>query len=64
MEHSPYEGSLIVAQLVKKFHEFFVTLKFNTVLTRARHWTLPVLAESDLHPYALLYCSFTCAYVS
>jgi hypothetical protein len=31
---------LIVSQLLKKSLAFYATLKFTTVLTRARHWSL------------------------
>jgi hypothetical protein len=39
MEQSP-SWKLIVTQLVKKFPAFYVTRRFITVFTTARHWSL------------------------
>jgi hypothetical protein len=37
MKLIPGSGKLIVSQLVEKFPAFYVTQRFTTVFTRARH---------------------------
>jgi hypothetical protein len=39
MELNPLE-KLLIAQLLKNFPEFYGTLRFITVFTRALHWSL------------------------